>query len=194
MGTEIAGLPVLGTSEDLSRLISEHQISLVVVAITHEKQPPLINRLIQACWQGVTLTDMPSVYEAITGKVPTSHISSEWLYQWNVNSTRLYYRRLKRLLDLLLATVFFLATLPLFVLIALAIKLDSPGPVFFRQERLGLDRQPFRIFKFRTMFHNHHPGPIWTEPDDDRLTRVGRFIRRVRLDELPQIFNIFRGR
>lgn len=193
VGTEIEGVPVLGTSEDLSRLIAAHQVSLVVVAITHEKQPPLINRLIQACWQGVTLVDMPSVYEAITGKVPTSHISSEWLYQWNVNSTRIYYRRLKRLLDLVLATVFFLATLPLFLLIALAIRLDSPGPILFRQERLGLDRRPFRIYKFRTMFHSDDPGQIWTEPDDDRLTRVGRFIRRVRLDELPQVFNIFRG-
>jgi len=194
VGTEVEGVPVLGTSQDLDHLIEREQASLVVVAITHEKNPHLINRLIQACWQGVYLTDMPSIFEGITGKVPTSHITSEWLYQWNVNSTRLYYRRLKRLLDLALATVFFLATLPLFLLIALAIKLDSPGPVFFRQERLGLDRRPFRIFKFRTMYHQEDPDPqIWTDADDARLTRVGRFIRRVRLDEMPQVFNIFRG-
>lgn len=194
VGSEVEGVPVLGTSADLPALIQKEQISLVVMAITHEKQPHLINRLIQACWHGVTLTDMPSVYEAITGKVPTSHITSEWLFQWNINSTRLYYRYLKRLLDLVLATTFFLATLPLFFIIAAAIKLDSPGPVFFRQERLGMDRRPFRIFKFRTMFHTEEPcSQIWTEANDPRLTRVGRFIRQFRLDELPQVSNVFRG-
>lgn len=194
LGSEVEGVPVLGTSADLPALIEKEQVSLVVTAITHEKPPHLINRLIQACWQGVTLTDMPSVYEVITGKVPTSHITREWLFLWNLNSSRIYYRYLKRLLDLVLATVFFLATLPLFLIIAAAIKLDSPGPVFFRQERLGLDRRPFRIFKFRTMVHTEEPrGQIWTEANDPRLTRVGRFIRQVRLDELPQVFNVFRG-
>ncbi len=194
VGQRVHGLPVLGTSADLPALMVKHQASFVIVAITHRKEPQLINQLIKACWQGCRLVDMPSIYETITGRVPTSHISEEWLYQWNLNSVRLYYRYLKRLLDLVMAALLLLATLPLFLLIALAIKLDSPGPVFFYQERLGRDRRPFHIIKFRTMFHNKgEVGPIWTDPNDGRLTRVGRFIRRVRLDELPQVFNIFRG-
>ncbi len=193
-GLSLDGVPVLGTSSQLPELIHSHQVSMVIVAITHQKEQDLVNQLIKACWQGCYITDMPSIFEAITGKVPTSHISSDWLYHWNLNSEKLYYRRLKRLFDLLLASLCFLATFPLFLLIALAIKLDSPGPVFFRQERLGLDRQPFQIMKFRTMIHGvESESQIWTDKDDSRLTRVGRFIRRVRLDELPQFFNIFRG-
>lgn len=194
VGTQIDGLPVLGTSSQLSDLVETQQASLAVVAITHQKKTTLINQLIKACWQGCYLIDMPSIYEAITGRVPTSHISDDWLYQWNLNSLKLYYRRLKRLFDLLLASLCFLVSFPLFLIIALAIKLDSPGPVFFYQERLGLDRRPFRIVKFRTMIYSDdQDSQIWTDKDDSRLTRVGRFIRRVRLDELPQFFNIFRG-
>jgi exopolysaccharide biosynthesis polyprenyl glycosylphosphotransferase len=194
VGTVVNGLPVWGPSSRLPELIRREQVTLIIVAITHQKETDLLNQLIKSCWQGCTVTDMPTIFEAITGKVPTSHISSEWLYQWNVNASRLYYRHLKRVFDLVLASCCFLATLPLFLLIALAIKLESPGPVFFYQERLGQDHRPFRIIKFRTMFQgNGEEGPIWTEKDDARLTRVGRFIRRVRLDELPQFLNIFRG-
>ena len=101
----------------------------------------------------------------------------------------------KRLVDVLVGSLALLVTLPLFALIAVAIRLDSPGPVFFVQERLGRLRAPFSCLKFRTMRHDaeHATGPVWALPDDPRITRVGRFLRRSRLDELPQLINVVRG-
>jgi lipopolysaccharide/colanic/teichoic acid biosynthesis glycosyltransferase len=103
--------------------------------------------------------------------------------------------RAKRLVDVLVGSLALLATLPLFALIAVATRLDSPGPVFFVQERLGRLRAPFSCLKFRTMRHDaeHATGPVWALPDDPRITRVGRFLRRSRLDELPQLINVDRG-
>ena len=101
----------------------------------------------------------------------------------------------KRLVDVLLGSLALLLTLPLFALIAVAIRLDSPGPIFFGQERLGRLRAPFPCLKFRTMRQDAEQGtgPVWALPDDPRITRVGRFLRRSRLDELPQLINVVRG-
>lgn len=103
--------------------------------------------------------------------------------------------RVKRLVDVLLGSLGLLVTLPLFAAIAVAIRLDSPGPIFFGQERLGRLRVPFSCLKFRTMRHDaeRSTGPVWALPDDPRITRVGRFLRRSRLDELPQLMNVVRG-
>lgn len=194
VGTEVKGLPVLGTSADLNSIIEEEQVSLVVVAITHEKQPPLMNRLVQACWQKAVLLDMPSIYEAITGKVPNSHISSYWFYQWNLNFNKHYYVRFKSILEPVVAAFCLLALLPLFLFLALAIKLDSKGKVFYLQERLGKNKRPFKIIKFRTMVENaEENGPQFSTADDPRITRVGRILRKLRLDELPQLINIIKG-
>jgi exopolysaccharide biosynthesis polyprenyl glycosylphosphotransferase len=103
--------------------------------------------------------------------------------------------RLKRLLDLMLASAGLVLLAPLFCLIALAIKVDSPGRVFFVQDRLGRWRKPFRCLKFRTMCEDaeRHTGPVWASADDPRITRVGRFLRKSRMDELPQLINVLRG-
>jgi lipopolysaccharide/colanic/teichoic acid biosynthesis glycosyltransferase len=103
--------------------------------------------------------------------------------------------RLKRLLDLMLASAGLVLLAPLFCLIALAIKVDSPGRVFFVQDRLGRWRKPFRCFKFRTMCEDaeRDTGPVWASADDPRITRVGRFLRKSRMDELPQLINVLRG-
>jgi exopolysaccharide biosynthesis polyprenyl glycosylphosphotransferase len=103
--------------------------------------------------------------------------------------------RLKRFLDLVLASIALVLLAPLFCLIALAIKLDSPGPVFFVQDRLGRRRVPFRCLKFRTMCEDAEgqTGPVWARTDDPRITRVGRFLRKSRMDELPQLINVLRG-
>jgi exopolysaccharide biosynthesis polyprenyl glycosylphosphotransferase len=193
-GRVIDGLPVLGNSSQLAEIIEKHQISLLAVAITHGPPGELINRLIKASWKGCELTDMPSITEYLTGKVPTAHISDYWHFQWNLNSSKIYYRCLKRFIDLSLATSFLLLTWPLFALIAILIKWDSPGPIFFKQRRPGLEGVPFNILKFRTMVVNaNNYGPQWTQENDPRVTTVGKVLRKSRLDELPQIINIFKG-
>jgi len=195
MGATIDGLPVLGNSQQLPELITEHRVELVVVAVTHYKTPLLINSLVKVSWQGACLVmDMPGFYEMLAGKIPIDHISDLWVYLRGLQTNRLYTRHFKRLFDLFLTAVTLLLSAPLMAIIALAIKLDSRGPVFFRQERLGLEGRPFPILKFRTMVSDAEAnGPQFAEADDPRITRVGRVLRKFRLDELPQLFNIFKG-
>jgi exopolysaccharide biosynthesis polyprenyl glycosylphosphotransferase len=194
IGTEIEGLPVLGSSGQLPKLAGERRVTLVVVAITHEKSANLITNLAHLSWSGCQVMDMPSLYEFLAGRVPTEHISDLWLSLTGLHDIRFYYPHLKRLVDLVLAAAGLLITLPLFALIALLIKLDRAGPVFFRQERLGQDAKPFQILKFRTMVRDAEPsGPRWADEADPRVTRVGRLLRKLRLDELPQLVNIIKG-
>jgi lipopolysaccharide/colanic/teichoic acid biosynthesis glycosyltransferase len=167
---------------------------MVVVAITHEKSSTLLNNLVRLSFMGVQVVDMPSLYEFLTGKIPTDHVSDVWLMLHNLNRAKLYYRHFKRIMDVVLAAVGLGLTWPLWVLIAAAIKLDSPGPAFFRQERLGRDSKPFNILKIRTMIQEaERDGPQFACRGDPRITRVGRILRRARLDELPQLYNILKG-
>jgi exopolysaccharide biosynthesis polyprenyl glycosylphosphotransferase len=194
VGTLQEGLPVLGDSSLLSDLIKEYQVSLVVMAMSRERSPQLTNNLIQVSWDDCPLIDLPTFYEFLTGKLPTDYISDNWIFDWSINSSKIYYIRVKRLLDLSLAGLFLVLTSPLMLLTALSIKLDSRGPIFFRQERLGQKGKSFKIIKFRTMVTGaENNGPVWTDPNDPRITKTGRVIRKLRLDELPQLWNIFRG-
>lgn len=193
-GTVVDGLPVLGTSSQLPGLIKEKQISMAVVAVTREKSPQLIDNLISLSWNDCTLMDMPSVYEFLTGKLPTDHISDNWIFEWNINTTKIYYRRLKRIMDVVLAVLCLAISSPFLVLTTLLIKIDSQGPVFFRQERLGQKGKPFKVLKFRTMVKNAPQcGPAFPVNNDPRITRVGRVIRMLHLDEVPQLVNILKG-
>jgi exopolysaccharide biosynthesis polyprenyl glycosylphosphotransferase len=193
VGERVCGLPVLGDSSRLEELIAAHRISLVAVAGMNKKSPSLINTLIKASWRGCQLLDMPMIVEYLTGTLPTGHISENWLFEWNLKSSKVYFWRIKRIIDLSLSIFFLIITSALFVIVALLVKLDSRGPVFFRQERLGQDGKPFEILKFRTMKTDAASGPTWTRDNDSRITRLGKFIRKLRLDELPQLLNILRG-
>jgi exopolysaccharide biosynthesis polyprenyl glycosylphosphotransferase len=194
IGSVIDGLPVLGPSSRLPELLSRRQVDLVVVAITHEKSQSLVNALSKISWNGCDLLDMPSLYEFLAGKVPIEHISDLWLYLQSIHRNKFYYRRCKRLIDLGLSLASLVVTAPLFLLIALAVKLGDGGPVFFRQERLGQDGKPFVIIKFRTMTPGaESEGPQWAGQQDPRITPVGRWLRKFRLDELPQLINILKG-
>ena len=193
-GTEIDGLPVLGNSAQIHDIVHGHQVGLLVVAVTHEKSPSLISALTKISWNGCQLTDMPCLYEFLAGKVPIEHISDTWFYLHSMQASRMYYRHLKRLVDLGLAIIGLVTSWPLFLLISLAIKLDSPGPILFQQERLGQDGKPFQILKFRTMGQDaEQNGPQWASENDSRITRIGRVLRKLRLDELPQLLNILKG-
>jgi exopolysaccharide biosynthesis polyprenyl glycosylphosphotransferase len=194
LGTRPDDLPVLGDSSQLGALINEYKVNLAVVAITGKRSSWLTNNLIMVSWDECRLLDMPTFYEFLTGKLPTDHISDDWIFEWSVNSRKIYYIRFKRLVDLTLAGTLLLVASPLMLVVAGLIKLDSKGPIFFMQERLGQKGKPFNIIKFRTMFEGaEHNGPAWTEQNDPRITRVGKFIRKLRLDELPQLWNIIRG-
>ena len=156
-----------------------------------------IKQILEIKYRGKALYDLSELYEKMTGKVPLTYIDGRWLLnrdslQGEVHRT---YVRSKRIIDMVFSSVLLLLAAPLFALITAAIKIDSRGRIFFIQERLGLYRKPFRCIKFRTMIEDaeRESGPIWSEENDPRITHVGRFCRKSRLDELPQLWNILKG-
>jgi exopolysaccharide biosynthesis polyprenyl glycosylphosphotransferase len=194
IGADFDGAPILGNSCQLGEVITSHKIGMLVMALTHGNSATLLNNLVRFSLMGVQLIDMPSLYEFLAGKIPTNHISDVWLLIHGLHGKKVYYRHFKRVTDLALASLGLALTWPLWGLIALAVKLDSPGPVFFSQERLGKDGKPFRILKFRTMVNDAEKGgPQFACHNDSRITRAGCFLRKIRLDELPQLYNILKG-
>jgi exopolysaccharide biosynthesis polyprenyl glycosylphosphotransferase len=193
----IGWVPVLGTHYDLEKLAWEYRVDEIVLAISRGLPPDLMQLLIACHERGLTVTPMPLVYERLTGKVAVDHIGSQWYValplQKGAADTAL--RALKRAQDLIGGLLLGLLLALLMPFIALAIKLDSAGPVFYRQERLGRHGRVFIVYKLRSMRDDAERDgePQWATLNDTRVTRVGRFLRRTRLDELPQILNVIRG-
>lgn len=156
-----------------------------------------IRLILQVKYRGKAVFDLPSLYKNVTGKVPLSYIDGQWLLSRDglQGQTSVTYVRTKRIGDIIFSGLLLAILAPLFLIIGIAVKLDSRGGTFFVQERLGLHRRPFRCVKFRTMVENAESksGPVWSTENDPRITRVGRLLRKTRLDELPQLWNILKG-
>ena len=190
-------LPILGKAADLPRLVRQFRIHEVVVAIEQNLKTDLFEWLVECQARGVQVSWMPNLYERLFRCVPIQYVDPMWAL--SVMQGKPVFERLqlacKRLLDLALATAGLVVFAPFSLLVALAIRLDSPGPILYRQVRSGRAGKPFIIIKFRTMIHNaEQDGQArWATKGDDRITRVGRFLRKTRLDELPQLANVLRG-
>ncbi len=194
VGATIDGLKILGQSGMLDELIRQEKASLVVLAISHEKVGALLASLSQAIVHDCQLIDVPTLNEYITGKIPVDYISDVWLYFNNMAYPKLYHHKIKRMIDLILSSLGLSIALPISIIIALAIKLETPGPILFKQRRMGYNNKPFQILKFRTMIKDNNEGmPKWTFHNDSRITRVGSYLRKIHLDELPQLINILKG-
>jgi lipopolysaccharide/colanic/teichoic acid biosynthesis glycosyltransferase len=194
MGATIDGVKVIGQSGMLKELVRQEKASLVVLAITHEKSGALLMSLNQVVMDGYELIDVPTLNEFLTGKIPVDHISDIWLYFNNLSYRNSYYPKIKRIIDLVLSSLGLLITWPILIMIALAIRLETPGPVLFQQRRLGYNAKPFQISKFRTMIADDgEDPPKWTSGNDSRITKVGYLLRKTHLDELPQLINILKG-
>jgi exopolysaccharide biosynthesis polyprenyl glycosylphosphotransferase len=196
-GATVAGLPVLGTSRDLLTLVQARRVDDVVMAITHHMQGELFQALMDCRAAGVHVTRMPVLYEQLTRRVPVEHVEQGWVVE-SMNDLPTLHRPaqwVKRLLDVALGLLGSLVFLVLLPFLALAITLDCPGPIFYRQVRLGLGGRPYRMLKLRTMVPDAEEDghARWATTHDERITRVGRFLRKTRLDELPQMFNVLRG-
>ena len=138
---------------------------------------------------------VPDLYEILSGQARTSQIYGMPLIDIMPELMPEWEKKLKRLLDVIASFIILIITLPVIIIAAIAIKLESKGPIFFKQERSGMNGAKFRIIKFRSMYEDaeKHTGPIWSSKDDPRVTRVGKIIRRVRIDELPQMINVLKG-
>jgi sugar transferase (PEP-CTERM system associated) len=139
--------------------------------------------------------DAPSFYELVHGKLMLEHITPSWIIFSSGFRRPIYFNICKRYIDIVLSLAGLSLTLPFFPIIALAIKLDSPGPVFFRQIRVGNKEKMFNLYKFRSMRQDaeEKTGAIWAAKNDPRVTRLGSFFRKSRVDEIPQLYNVLRG-
>lgn len=196
-GAAVEGAPVLGGHEGLARLVERHGVDEVIVAISAEVRGTLFQALMDCHERGVHLVPMPLLYEELTGRIAVEHVGSQWYIALPLQPTRARTANLffKRSFDVATGLLLGALLVLLFPLIALAIALDSPGPVLYVQERVGLHGRRFRVWKFRSMRQDAEASgeAQWAASNDGRITRVGRFLRRARLDELPQAWNVLRG-
>jgi exopolysaccharide biosynthesis polyprenyl glycosylphosphotransferase len=194
---EVEGLPILGNSEHLLELISEQQISDLIVAITGKLRGGMFQALLDANELGVDITRMPVAYEDLLGRVPIRILESDWILRSFVDEARVsnFYELAKRLVDILGGLAGTLAMLILLPFIFLAVLVDDGLPIFYTQTRSGRRGQPYPIIKFRTMRRDAEANgrPQWATERDERATRVGRILRKTHLDELPQFYNVLRG-
>lgn len=184
-----------GSNWQLDRLFSGHAITDIVVSSDLSHDPDLMGWVTPHLEQGCRVTNEATFYEKATGQILLDRIRPDWFLSADLEVSRCSTLMLKRLFDMAVAVVGLLVSLPVAVLIALCIKLNDRGPVFYSQWRVGRHGQIFRLYKFRTMRPNaESAGSVWARQRDDRVTRVGGFLRKARLDELPQLWNVLMGR
>ncbi len=197
VGTAIEGIKVIGPSQQMLDLAAEYSVSDIIVAISGEMQGTMFQALLDCQERGIEITRMPVAYEELLGRVPIRLLEADWILRSFVDQARVsgFYELGKRLIDILGGLLGGLVTLVVFPFVAVATLLDSGRPIFYGQVRSGRGGQPYNIFKFRTMRQDAEADgrPKWAKEDDERATRVGRFLRKTHLDELPQFLNVLRG-
>lgn len=193
----IEGHVVLGSSERLLDLIAENEIAELIVAISGEMRGSMFQALLDAQEQGVEIVRMQVAYEELLGRVPIRWLEADWILRSFVDEARPrgFYELAKRLVDIIGGLFGVLLMLLLLPFVAVALLLDDGAPIFYAQTRYGKGGQPYRIYKFRTMRRDAEPNgtPYLAQVADPRTTRIGRLLRKTRLDEFPQFFNVLRG-
>lgn len=195
IGKSLINPCVIGTADDLEAVARRYNADRIVVALTDRRGrmplDPLLNLKLR---DDVAVEDWANFFERLTGKISTDRLQpSQLIFADNLRWIR-FYRRVRRVADIIIASIGLVLTSPLMLLTALIIKLESAGPIFYSQERVGQHDQPFHIIKFRSMRTDAEKnGAVWASKDDPRVTRVGRIIRKLRIDELPQFINVLRG-
>jgi sugar transferase (PEP-CTERM system associated) len=194
IGKSLVNPGIIGGLADLEPLVKEKEIDRVVLSLKEQRGRMPYRELLRLKFAGVTVEDAHTVFENISGRIALEKLSPSWLIFSDGFRKNRFLLAAKRAVDIAAALLAITLTLPVMGLVALAIALESGRPVLFRQKRVGLNSAQFEIYKFRSMRQDAEKGgPSWAADNDNRITRVGAFIRKYRLDELPQFFNILKG-
>ena len=193
--TEYDGPPYLGPLAAIPGLIQEHTVSELIIALPSLSHQQLLE-IVGSCGRArVNIKVLPDLFQIMASEVSTSELGGLPMLRIRDVTLRGWNLVLKRAMDIVVSATALVLLSPLMLLLALLVKLTSEGPVFYTQERVGLDGRPFQLIKFRSMRVDAEAeiGPVWAKPNDERTTRIGAFMRRYSLDELPQLINVAKG-
>ena len=196
VGAPLINPGVIGSINDITALVSSMNVDRVVVSLSDARGKLPMNRLLDIRLQsGVTFDHLTDVYEQYTGKIAVENLRPSWLIFSSGFRKSQVLATAKRALDIGGAVIGLTLAVPLMAVVVVLVRITSPGAVLYEQERVGFNGRVFRIYKFRTMRADAEAatGPVWSTANDSRVTRVGRFLRLTRLDELPQLWNVLRG-
>ncbi|MNJ97370.1 UDP-glucose:undecaprenyl-phosphate glucose-1-phosphate transferase [compost metagenome] len=187
-------IPYLGHVDQLEEIIAKHRIEEIIIALEsteHERLKTIISRI---NGENITIKVLPDMYDILSGSVKLNNIFGALLMEVNAEVMPYWQRVAKRAFDIFFSLIAIILLIPVYIFLTIAVKLSSPGPILFFQERIGLNGKPFKIIKFRTMYIDaEKAGPQLSSTDDPRITPIGKFMRKARLDEFLQFFNVLKG-
>jgi exopolysaccharide biosynthesis polyprenyl glycosylphosphotransferase len=195
LNKEHNNIKVIGEVKDIVTLIDQFEVNELIIALEKEDHDVLVDIIGKCEGKGVGLKIVPDLYEILSGQARTSQIYGLPLIDIMPELMPEWEKKLKRIFDIITAFIILIFSAPFFLIIAAVIKLDSKGSVFFVQERCGQNGELFKMIKFRSMRHDAEElsGPVWSQKDDPRVTRAGKFLRKLRIDEIPQMINVLKG-
>jgi exopolysaccharide biosynthesis polyprenyl glycosylphosphotransferase len=183
----------LGNIDELEQILNEHKPDEVLIN-TVESDRAIYMKIANLCSENkIIVKIIPDLYDIFTGSARTLPMYGVPLIEINTQLMRPWEATIKRIIDMIASFLVIILGLPLWIVVGIAIKLESRGSVFYFQNRVGLDGKPFRIVKFRTMVENAENGALWTQVNDPRVTRIGYILRRSHIDEIPQFWNVLKG-
>jgi exopolysaccharide biosynthesis polyprenyl glycosylphosphotransferase len=195
LNKEHKNVKVIDTIANLESILEKYNIKNIIISIERHNEDTLLEIISKCEGKNISIKIVPDLYDIISGQARTSQIYGVPLIDVMPELMPEWEKKLKRLMDILLSLILIIITFPITLLTSIAIKLESKGPIFYRQERMGMSGKIFRIVKFRTMIADaeKHTGPVWSTKDDPRITKVGKLIRKIRVDEIPQVYNVLKG-
>lgn len=194
IGKSLVNPRVIGGVDEVESIVAREKVDHVILALAERRGMTPVGPLLQMKFAGIGVDHVHAYDEKITGRLLLEHLSPSWLIFSEGFRKPAVVSAIKRLTDVVVSAIGLTISLPIMAVVAVAIFLETGRPILFSQERVGLRGRPFKIVKFRSMRQDAEAaGPSWAKADDDRVTKVGRFIRKCRFDELPQLFNVLRG-
>ncbi|MDO8548866.1 MAG: sugar transferase [Ignavibacteria bacterium] len=195
LGEGYKDIKIIGSVSEIEKLIDEVNAQEIIIALEKDDHDILIQLIAKCDQKNVGIKIVPDLYEILSGQAKTSQIYGIPLIDIMPQLMPEWEKKLKRSIDIIISLLILVITFPVCFVIAIAIKIDSKGPIFFTQERCGQNGKVFTIVKFRSMVLDAEKmsGPVWSQKDDPRITSIGKIIRKVRIDEIPQLYNVLKG-